>query len=163
MRVGSQHVPLWLCSLLAAISQFWVSIGQKIQLTVYENAKNMRNAKCAGTQSSMASQIKYYTRCLSVRDFHSDHELHSWFFAISCMLRLLTTWRTLASDSRPGQACVRFGQDDCTMYTHCLRCMVWIALTNKMAETCVSYASARVSMSKICNRYLAKVEIWYNI
>ena len=77
------------------------------------------------------------------------------------MLRLLTTWRTLASDSRPGQACVRFGQDDCTMYTHCLRCMAWIALTNKMAETCVSYASARVSMSKICNRYLAKIDIWY--
>ena len=57
----------------------------------------------------------------------------------------------------------RFGHDDCTMYTHCLRCMAWIALTNKMAETCVSYASARVSMSKICNRYLAKMDIWYNI
>ena len=54
-----------------------------------------------------------------------------------------------ASDSRPDQACVRFGQDDCTMYTHCLRCMAWIALTNKMAETCVSSRSARVSMSKI--------------
>ena len=52
---------------------------------------------------------------------------------------------------------VRFGQDDCTMYTHCLRCMTWIGLTNKMVETCVSYASARVSMSKICNRYLAKI------
>ena len=46
-------MPLCLCSLLAAISQFWVSIGQKIQLTGYENANNMRNAKCVDTQNSM--------------------------------------------------------------------------------------------------------------
>ena len=53
---------------------------------------------------------------------------------------------------------VRFGQDGCTMYTHCLRCMAWIALTNNMAEIFRQlYASARVSMSKICNRYLAKI------
>ena len=42
-----------LCSLLAATSQFRVSIGQKMQLTGWENANNMRNAKCAGTQISM--------------------------------------------------------------------------------------------------------------
>ena len=46
-------MPLCLCSLLAAISQFWVSIGQKIQLTGYENANSMRNAKCVDTQNSM--------------------------------------------------------------------------------------------------------------
>ena len=42
-----------LCSLLAATSQFRVyidSIGQKIQLTGWENANNMRNATCADTQ-----------------------------------------------------------------------------------------------------------------
>ena len=72
--------------------------------------------------------------------FHSDHELHSWFFAISRMLRLLTKWRTI---------------NDCTMYTHCLRCMAWIALTNKMADS----ASACVSMLKIRNRYSAKIDI----
>ena len=48
-----EHVPLCLCSLLAAISQFRVSIGQNMQLTGYENANSMRNAKCAGTQTSM--------------------------------------------------------------------------------------------------------------
>ena len=46
-------MPLCLCSLLAATSQFRVSIGQKMQLTGKENANNMRNAKCAGTQNSM--------------------------------------------------------------------------------------------------------------
>ena len=41
-----------LCSLLAATSQFRVyidSIGQKIQLTGWENANNMHNATCADT------------------------------------------------------------------------------------------------------------------
>ena len=81
------------------------------------------------------------------------------------------------------------------MYTHCLRCMAWIALTNNMADTCVRLASRpglcqtciaptvldvvwrglrllttggnlssamRQLASKICNRYLAKIDIWYN-
>ena len=51
--LSSVTCALCLCSLLAAISQFRVSIGQKMQLTGYENANNMRNAKCAGTQTSM--------------------------------------------------------------------------------------------------------------
>ena len=49
--LSSVTCALCLCSLLAAISQFRVSIGQKMQLTGYENANNMRNAKCAGTQT----------------------------------------------------------------------------------------------------------------
>ena len=48
-----QHVPLCLCSFLAATSQFSVFIGQKMQLTGWENTNNMRNAKCADTQTSM--------------------------------------------------------------------------------------------------------------
>ena len=44
---------LRLCSLLAATSQSRVSIGQKMHLTGWENANNMHNVKCAGTQSSM--------------------------------------------------------------------------------------------------------------
>ena len=51
--------------------------------------------------------LRVFARQICVLDFHSDHELHSSFFAISRMLRLLRTWRTLASDSRPGQAFVR--------------------------------------------------------
>ena len=35
---------------MAATSQFWVFIGQKMQLTDWENANNMRNATCADTQ-----------------------------------------------------------------------------------------------------------------
>ena len=39
--------------LLAANSQFRIFIGQKMQLTGWENADNMRNATCADTQTSM--------------------------------------------------------------------------------------------------------------
>ena len=35
---------------MAATSQFWVFIGQKMQLTDWENANNMRNETCADTQ-----------------------------------------------------------------------------------------------------------------
>ena len=41
-----QPVPLYLCSLLAATSQFSIFIGQKMQLTGWENANNMRNTTC---------------------------------------------------------------------------------------------------------------------
>ena len=79
------------------------------------------------------------------------------------MLRLLTKWRTLASDceslaSRPGLSGLGKMIAQCTRIAY----VVWRGL-RLLAETCVSYASAGVSMSKICNRYLAKIDIWYNI
>ena len=48
-----QHVPLCLCSLLAANSQFSIPIGQKMQLTGCDNANYVRNATCADTQTSI--------------------------------------------------------------------------------------------------------------
>ena len=44
-----------------------------------------------------------------------------------------------------------------------LRC-IWrgLRLLTTWQKSFVSYASAPVSMSKICNRYLAKIDIWYN-
>ena len=59
---------------------------------------------------------------------------------------------------------VRFGQDDCTMYIAYIAYVVWrgLRLLTTWRKSFVSYASARVSMSKICNRYLAKIDIWYN-
>ena len=47
-----QHVSLCLCSLLAATSQFSIPIGQKMQLTGWENANNVRNATCAASKIS---------------------------------------------------------------------------------------------------------------
>ena len=47
-----QHVSLCLCSLLAATSQFSIPIGQKMQLTGWENANNVRNATCAASKTS---------------------------------------------------------------------------------------------------------------
>ena len=47
-----QHVSLCLCSLLAATSQFSIPIGQKMQLTGWENANNVRNAICAASKIS---------------------------------------------------------------------------------------------------------------
>ena len=44
---------LCLCSLLAANSQFSIPIGQKMQLTGWDNANNMRNAIWADTQTSI--------------------------------------------------------------------------------------------------------------
>ena len=41
-----------LCSLLAATSQYSVFIDQEMQLTGCHNSNEMRNAKCAETQSS---------------------------------------------------------------------------------------------------------------
>ena len=43
-HLAVQHVPLCLCSLLAATNQFSVVIGQKMQVTGWENANNMRYA-----------------------------------------------------------------------------------------------------------------------
>ena len=119
-------------------------------------------------------QIKYYTRCLSLcfRKVNLCSQFSLWLRIALVIFRNITyvalTNKMADTCVRLRQSCVqarpvRFGQDDCTMYTHCLRCMTWIGLTNKMVETCVSYASARVNMSKICNRYLAKIDIWYNI
>ena len=50
--LSSATCSLCLCSLLAATSQFSVFIGQKMQLTGWENANNMRKAICADTQTS---------------------------------------------------------------------------------------------------------------
>ena len=47
-----QHVSLCLCSLLAATSQFSIPIGQKMQLTGWENANNVRNATCVASKTS---------------------------------------------------------------------------------------------------------------
>ena len=42
------------------------------------------------------------------------------------------------------------------------RCMAWIGRTNNIAEIFRQLCScARISMSKVCNRYLAKIDIWY--
>ena len=49
-----QHVTLCLCSLLAATSQFSIPIGQKMQLTGWENANNVRNATCAASKTPKA-------------------------------------------------------------------------------------------------------------
>ena len=48
-----QHEVLLLCSLLAAISQFGVLIGQKMQLTGWHNSNEMRNAICGDTHNSV--------------------------------------------------------------------------------------------------------------
>ena len=81
------------------------------------------------------------------------------------MLRLLTKWRTLASDcvslaSRPGLSGLGKMVAQCTRIAY----VVWrgLRLLTTWRKSFVSYASARVSMSKICNRYLAKIDIWYN-
>ena len=81
------------------------------------------------------------------------------------MLRLLTKWRTLASDcvslaSRPGLSGLGKMVAQCTRIAY----VVWrgLRLLTTWQKSFVSYASARVSMSKICNRYLAKIDIWYN-
>ena len=47
-----QHVSLCLCSLLSATNQFSIPIGQKMQLTGWENANNVRNATCAASKTS---------------------------------------------------------------------------------------------------------------
>ena len=87
------------------------------------------------------------------------------FSQISRMLRLLTKWRTLASDcvslaSRPGLSGLGKMVAQCTRIAY----VVWrgLRLLTTWRKSFVSYASARVSMSKICNRYLAKIDIWYN-
>ena len=81
------------------------------------------------------------------------------------MLRLLTKWRTLASDcvslaSRPGLSGLGKMVAQCTRIAY----VVWrgLRLLTTWRKSFVSYASTRVSMSKICNRYLAKIDIWYN-
>ena len=81
------------------------------------------------------------------------------------MLRLLTKSRTLASDcvslaSRPGLSGLGKMVAQCTRIAY----VVWrgLRLLTTWRKSFVSYASARVSMSKICNRYLAKIDIWYN-
>ena len=61
-----QHVPLCLYSLLAATSQFSVSIGQKMQLTGWENANNMRNTTCADTQISNEWPYCSFLYCVMV-------------------------------------------------------------------------------------------------
>ena len=47
-----QHVSLCLSSLLAATSQFSIPIGQKMQLTGWENANNVRNGDMRGLKTS---------------------------------------------------------------------------------------------------------------
>ena len=95
------------------------------------------------------------------------------------MLRLLTKWRTLASDcvslaSRPGLSGLGKMVAQCTRTTSYpgsgyevgtrIAYVVWrgLRLLTTWRKSFVSYASTRVSMSKICNRYLAKIDIWYN-
>ena len=57
-----------LCSLVAVNSQFSVFIEQKMQLTGWENANNMRNAKCAGTQTSMEWPYCSFLYCATTRN-----------------------------------------------------------------------------------------------
>ena len=87
----------------------------------------------------------YYTRCLSscFRKVNLCSRFSLWSRIALVIFRNITyvaltnkmadtcvTLRQSRVQARP----VRFGQDGCTMYTHCLCCMAWIALTNNMAE-----------------------------
>ena len=49
-----QQGALALCSFLAAASQFSILIGQKMQLTGWQNGKEMRIAICVETQTSIS-------------------------------------------------------------------------------------------------------------
>ena len=67
-------VPLSLCSLLAATSQFSVLISQIMQLTDWLNANNMRNVTCADTQTSNKWRYCSFLYCdyikqIILRDF----------------------------------------------------------------------------------------------
>ena len=44
---------LCLCSLLAATREFSIPIGQKMQLTGWDNRNEMRNATCVGSKTSI--------------------------------------------------------------------------------------------------------------
>ena len=54
-----QHVPICLCSLLAANSQFSITIGQKMPLTGCDNANNVRNTTCADSMGGPNVQSLY--------------------------------------------------------------------------------------------------------
>ena len=79
--------------------------------------------------------------------------------------KMADTWVRLRQ-SRVQARPVRFGQDDCTMYTHCLRCMAWIALTNNMAEIfcqlCISSRKHVKNLEQIFgeDRHLVHINLW---
>ena len=104
-----QHVSLYLCSLVAATSQFSVFIGQKMQLTGYENANNMRNVTCAATQTSNAwpyCSFPYTGRDLPDMNIFCDWlsetlviNVYDWFFRNYVSI-VLSSFNVLSSQSQ---------------------------------------------------------------
>ena len=71
-----QHVPLCLCSLLAAISQFNAFTGRRMQLTGWEKCyNNMRNMTCADTQTSNKRPYCSFLYCGQIME--ADMNLYS--------------------------------------------------------------------------------------
>ena len=106
-----QHVPLCLCSLLAATSQFSVIIDQKMQLTDWENANSMRNATCVDTQTLDEWPYCSFLHCanwIKTLQYSLASPRVRW---LSCSSSLIATWRpcSIAEDLLEGAGGAHLG------------------------------------------------------